>query len=66
MIVEGTRLHLFLQQEFDVLGGAIEHLVSNDGGVTFLRHRTALRSDATRGEAGSTTPTRPKSVAAAT
>ena len=52
VVVEGPRLHLFLQEEFDVLGGRIEHLVSDDGGITFLRHRTALRSDARRGEAG--------------
>lgn len=49
---EGSRLHLFLQQEFDVLGGHIEHLVSDDGGTTFVRTRTALRPHAGLGEAG--------------
>ena len=52
VVAEGSRLHLFLQQEFNVLGGHIEHLVSNDGGVTFVGHRVALRADAQRGEAG--------------
>ncbi len=52
VVAEGPRLHLFLQHEFNVLGGHIEHLVSDDAGSTFLRARTALRSDAGRGEAG--------------
>lgn len=52
VVVEGPRLHLFLQEEFNVLGGRIEHLVSVDGGATFLCHRSALRSDPRRGEAG--------------
>lgn len=52
VVAEGPRLHLFLQQEFNVLGGHIDHLVSDDGGATFARRRTALASDARRGEAG--------------
>ncbi len=52
VVAEGSRLHLFLQQEFNVLGGHIEHLVSNDGGATFVGHRMALRADARRAEAG--------------
>jgi hypothetical protein len=52
VVAEGGRLHLFLQHEFNVLGGHIEHLVSDDDGRTFVRTRTALRSDARRGEAG--------------
>lgn len=52
VVAEGSRLHLFLQEEFNVLGGRIEHLVSDDAGATFTRMRTALRSDATLGEAG--------------
>ena len=52
VVAEGDRLHLFLQQEFNVLGGHIEHLVSDDGGATFVRTRTALRADARIGEAG--------------
>lgn len=49
---DGARLHLFLQHEFNVLGGHIEHLVSEDGGTTFVRSGTALRADAQLGEAG--------------
>jgi hypothetical protein len=52
VVAEGGRLHLFLQEEFNVLGGRIEHLVSDDGGATFVLHRTALRSSAKFGEAG--------------
>jgi hypothetical protein len=52
VVAEGRRLHLFLQHEFNVLGGQIEHLVSDDGGRTFRRARTALRSKARGGEAG--------------
>jgi hypothetical protein len=52
VIAEGDDLHLFLQHEFNVLGGHIEHLVSPDGGATFVRTRTALRSVAGRSEAG--------------
>lgn len=52
VVAEGHRLHLFLQQEYNVLGGHIEHLVSDDGGATFLRLRTALRANAGLGEAG--------------
>jgi hypothetical protein len=52
LIAEGDRLHLFLQHEFNVLGGHIEHLVSDDGGATFVRARTALRADPRIGEAG--------------
>lgn len=52
MVAEGSRLHLFLQHEFNVLGGHIEHLVSDDGGESFLRAGTALRSDARVAEAG--------------
>jgi hypothetical protein len=52
VVAEGERLHLFLQEEFDVLGGHIEHLVSADGGATFDRADTALRCAPRRGEAG--------------
>lgn len=52
VVAEGRRLHLYLQHEFNVLGGHLEHLVSDDGGATFVRARTALRSDASVGEAG--------------
>ena len=49
---EGPRLHLFLQHDFNVLGGDIDHLVSDDGGACFVRAGTALRSSARLGEAG--------------
>ncbi len=52
VVAEAGRLHLFLQHEFNVLGGHIEHLVSDDGGATFVRTRTALRAAARIGEAG--------------
>ena len=52
VVAEGRRLHLFLQHEFDVLGGHIEHLVSDDGGANFVKTDTALLSDAGVGEAG--------------
>jgi hypothetical protein len=52
VVAEGGRIHLFLQDEFNVLGGHIEHLVSDDSGANFVRARTALRSSAHRGEAG--------------
>jgi hypothetical protein len=46
------RLHLFLQQDFNILGGVIEHLVSDDGGCTFRRSDTALDSVPGSAEAG--------------
>ncbi len=52
VVAEGKLIHLFLQHEFNVLGGHIEHLVSDDGGITFVRTRTALRANARRSEAG--------------
>ena len=51
VVAEGSRLHLFLQHEFNVLGGHIEHLVSDDDGTSFHRAGTAVRSDAVSGEA---------------
>ena len=52
VVAEGKRLHLFLQQHFNLLGGHIEHLVSDDGGSTFVQRGTGLASDARVGEAG--------------
>jgi len=52
VVADGHLLHMFLQHEFDRLGGHIEHLVSDDGGITFARRRRALRSSARRAEAG--------------
>lgn len=36
------RLHLFAQTHFNALGSSIEHLVSTDGGHTFVRRATAV------------------------
>jgi hypothetical protein len=52
VVAEGRRLHLYLQHDFNVLGGRIEHLVSVDGGANFFRAGTALRSQPRTGEAG--------------
>ncbi|MDQ4133097.1 MAG: hypothetical protein M3179_07810 [Actinomycetota bacterium] len=52
VVAEGRVLHLFLQQYFNVLGGRIEHLVSDDGGHTFSHEATALKSRTRSGEAG--------------
>ena len=52
VVAEGERLHLFLQHEFNLLGGHIEHMVSDDGGATFVRGRTAVRARARSREAG--------------
>src|SRR3954452_21127683 len=32
VIAEGKRLHMFLQHDFNVLGGHVDHAVSDDGG----------------------------------
>ena len=52
MVAEGNRLHMFLQHEFNVLGGHIDHLVSVDGGASFVKARGTLRSDPRLGEDG--------------
>jgi hypothetical protein len=52
VIAEGRRLHMFLQHDFNILGGHIEHLVSDDGGESFVHQRTALESEAGTCEAG--------------
>ena len=49
---EGRRLHMFLHHDFNVLGGALEHLVSRDGGRTFVHHDIALPSLPGSPEAG--------------
>ena len=52
VVAEGRRLHMFLQHDFNILGGAIEHLVSRDGGRTFVHRDTAVTSVPGSGEAG--------------
>jgi hypothetical protein len=52
VVAQDGRLHMFLQHDFNILGGHIEHLVSEDGGRTFVRQGTALRSREGTPEAG--------------
>ncbi|HEX8004785.1 MAG TPA: hypothetical protein VF519_19020 [Mycobacteriales bacterium] len=52
VVSDGTRLHLFLHESYNVPGGAITHLTSDDGGATFTARGTALRSHAGTSEAG--------------
>jgi len=52
LIAEAGRLHLFLHHDFNVLGGSIEHLTSEDGGASFRGRGTALRPDERRSEDG--------------
>jgi hypothetical protein len=49
---DGRQLHLFLQHDFNVLGGNIEHLVSVDGGASFRHADIALESIEGSDEAG--------------
>jgi hypothetical protein len=49
---DGHHFHMFLQHVFDALGGDIEHLVSRDGGRTFVARDTALRALPNTAEAG--------------
>ncbi|HEV2889381.1 MAG TPA: hypothetical protein VGX28_03320 [Frankiaceae bacterium] len=52
VVSDGDRLHLYLQQAYNELGGDITHLVSDDDGATFVSRGTALRSHAGTTEAG--------------
>jgi hypothetical protein len=52
VVAEGERLHLFVQQSYNELGGTIAHLVSDDGGATFHASDTALESLPGSSEAG--------------
>jgi hypothetical protein len=52
VIAEGRKLHMFLQHDFNILGGAIEHLVSVDGGRTFVHADTSIASLPGTTEAG--------------
>lgn len=51
-VADADGLHLFLQTEYCILGGRVEHLVSRDGGSTFVSAGTALESLPGTGEAG--------------
>ena len=52
VVSDGDALHLYLQESYNVPGGAITHLVSDDDGRTFTARGTALRSHAGTSEAG--------------
>jgi hypothetical protein len=52
VIADGERLHMFVQTDYNVFGGRIEHLVSDDGGASFIHHDTALTSLPGTAEAG--------------
>lgn len=51
-VADRDELHLFLQTEYCILGGRVEHLVSRDAGTTFVSVGTALESLPGTGEAG--------------
>lgn len=52
VVADGGRLHMFLQTEYNLLDGVVEHLVSDDLGTTFTQHDTALVSLPGTEEAG--------------
>ncbi|HEX8343217.1 MAG TPA: hypothetical protein VF657_00535, partial [Actinoplanes sp.] len=52
VIAEGGRLHMFVQTEYNLFGGVVEHLISDDEGATFTHHDTALVSVPGTEEAG--------------
>ncbi|HWG99926.1 MAG TPA: hypothetical protein VNV66_11510 [Pilimelia sp.] len=52
VVAEGQLLHMFVQTEYNLLGGVVEHLVSDDHGDTFRRVGTALTSLPDTPEAG--------------
>lgn len=52
VVADGDRLHLFLQETYNKLGGRVMHLVSEDGGETFECRQAALTSHPGTSEAG--------------
>jgi hypothetical protein len=52
VIADGDLLHMFVQTEYNVLDGRVEHFVSDDAGTTFVHSGTALVSHPGSGEAG--------------
>jgi hypothetical protein len=52
VIAQGRCVHMFLQTDYNVLGGRVEHLLSHDGGATFTHCDTALLSDSHGAESG--------------
>lgn len=52
VVSDAGALHMFLQTDYNQLGGRIEALVSTDDGVTFAHQGTALDSEPGTDEAG--------------
>jgi hypothetical protein len=52
VVAEGERLHLFVQESYNVPGGSIRHLVSDDAGASFHADGVALTSVPGTSEAG--------------
>lgn len=52
VVAEGRLLHMFLQTDYNLFDGRIEHLVSDDHGANFRHAGTALRSVPGGTEAG--------------
>ena len=52
VVADGDRLHLFVQETYNLLGGTITHLVSEDAGVSFHAVSVALTSLPGTSEAG--------------
>jgi hypothetical protein len=52
VVADGDRLHMFVQESYNLLGGTITHLVSDDGGATFRHVSVALTSLPGTSEAG--------------
>jgi hypothetical protein len=52
VIADGETMHMFVQTEYNVVGGRVEHLVSTDGGASFEHRDTALESLPDGEEAG--------------
>jgi hypothetical protein len=52
VVADGDRLHLFLHDAYNLLGGTVTHLVSDDAGASFTAVSTALTSLPGTSEAG--------------
>jgi hypothetical protein len=52
VIADGGKLHMFLQTDFNLFDGRIEHLCSSDGGDSFAHLRPALHAVPGTAEAG--------------
>jgi hypothetical protein len=52
VVADGDVLHLFLHEAYNLLGGSVQHLVSTDGGASFVATEDALASVPGTYEAG--------------